>query len=71
MINNLEALMLNGTPPKDIVISVYDTQVVLLSVSALEEMNIAGTLNLAKLFVSVLLAVSWLYAMRKKITGGA
>lgn len=69
MIDSLEALVLNGEAPNDIVISVYDTQVVLLSTSAFE--NISGALNLAKLFVSVLLAISWLYAMRKKITGGA
>lgn len=71
MINNLEALVLNGTPPQDLVINVYDTQVVLLSTSTFEKMQISGVLNLAKLFVSVLLAISWLYSMRKKITGGA
>lgn len=71
MISNLEAIMLNGNPPQDIVTTIYDTEVVLLSSSAFDNSQISSALNLAKLFVSVLLAISWLYAMRKKITGGA
>ncbi len=71
MIDSLEAIMFNGTAPKDIEVRIYDTQVVLLSASSFEELQISGTLDLAKLFVSVLLAISWLYSMRKKITGGA
>lgn len=71
MISTLEAIMFNDLPPQDIEVKIYDTQVVLLSTSSLEGLQISETLNLAKLFVSVLLAISWLYAMRKKITGGA
>lgn len=71
MIDSLEAIMLNGNPPQDIAINIYDTQVVLLSSSIFEDTQIAEALSLAKLFVSMLLAISWLYAMRKKITGGA
>lgn len=71
MISNIEAIMLNGQPPQDIEVTIYSTQVILLSTSSLEGLQISETLNLAKLFVSVLLVISWLYAMRKKITGGA
>ena len=71
MISNIEAIMFNGQPPQDIGITIYDTQVVLLSSSSFEGLQINESLNLAKLFVSVLLVISWLYAMRKKITGGA
>ena len=71
MISNIEAIMFNGQPPQDIGITIYDTQVILLSSSSFEKMQISESLNLAKLFVSVLLVISWLYAMRKKITGGA
>lgn len=71
MISNLEAIMFNGNPPQDIAVNIYDTQVVLLSASSFEKLQITETLNLAKMFVSVLLVVSWLYGMRKKITGGA
>lgn len=71
MISSLEAIMFNGSPPQDIAVTIYDTPVVLLSSLSFEKLQITETLNLAKLFVSVLLAVSWLYAMRKKITGGA
>ena len=70
MISNIEAIMFNGQPPQDIGITIYDTQVVLLSSSSFEGLQINESLNLAKLFVSVLLVISWLYAMRKKITGG-
>ena len=71
MISNIEAIMFNGNPPQDISLEIYDTQVVLLSSSVFDDMQISSSLSLAKLFVSVLLVISWLYSMRKKITGGA
>lgn len=69
MLASLDAVILNNSAPADLVINMYGQDITFLS-SKMFNAEAMQYINLAKIFISVLLVYSFCLMFRKKIVGG-